>query len=411
MWVLASTRGLTYRRRPETYARQVDGRSSARTWTWRDALVPAALLVLGAVELLSLRTEGWAASIGLEAVAAAALSFRRQQALAAALVAAIALGLIPVTGAQMNDAAAPILFYVLSTFGLGRWMTLRVGVPAMVAVLATVFAQAVLVDPRDQDFTDVVFVLALGLPPFVFGRIVRRLDEQNRVITAQQETIRDQAVRAERDRIARELHDVVAHSVSAMVVQTAAAQDLVRTDPDRAAELLASIAETGRNALAETGRLLHVVRDEADELGLAPAPGLADVSALVDAMRERGLDVAAALSLPGHPLPGGVDVSAYRLVQEALTNALRYGDGAARLEVTAGPQQLRIHCSNGVAAHPQGSGGTLTLSPARTSVAGSGLGLQGMAERVAILGGTLRHELVGGNRFEVEATIPLGGAS
>ncbi len=409
MWVLASTRGLTYTPRSGTYARRVDGRSGSRTRTWRDGLVPAALLLLGAVELLSLRTEGWIASIGLEAVAAVALTFRRRQPFVAAAIAAVALGLIPVTGAQMNDAAGPILFYVLSTFGLGRWMTLRAGLPAMVAVLTVVFAQVVLVDPRDPDFTDVVFVLALGLPPFFFGRIVRRLDEQNRVITAQQETIRDQAVRAERDRIARELHDVVAHSVSAMVVQTAAAQDLVRTDPDRASELLASVAETGRSALAETGRLLHVVRDEADELGLAPVPGLTDVPALVDAMRDQGLDVDSALSLPEHPLPGGVDVSAFRLVQEALTNALRYGDGSARLEVTAGPQQLRILCSNNVAG-VHGSGGTITLSPTRTAVTGSGLGLQGMAERVAMLGGTLRHEVVD-NSFEVEALIPLGGGS
>ena len=82
-------------------------------------------------------------------------------------------------------------------------------------------------------------------------------------------------------------------------------------------KLLESVAETGRSALAETGRLLHVVRDEADELGLAPAPGLADVPALVGAMRDQGLDVDAALTLPEHPLSGGVDVSAFRLLQEA----------------------------------------------------------------------------------------------
>ena len=85
-------------------------------------------------------------------------------------------------------------------------------------------------------------------------------------------------MRAERDRIARELHDVIAHSVSAMVVQTAAAQDLVRTDPDRAEAVLADVADTGRRALAETGRLLHVIRDDADELGLEPGAGLSPTS-------------------------------------------------------------------------------------------------------------------------------------
>ena len=86
--------------------------------------------------------------------------------------------------------------------------------------------------------------------------------------------MRREAVRDERDRIARELHDVIAHSVSAMVVQVAAVQDLVRTDPARAEEMLARVAETGRRAIGETGRLLHVIRDADDELGLAPTPGL-----------------------------------------------------------------------------------------------------------------------------------------
>ncbi len=100
-----------------------------------------------------------------------------------------------------------------------------------------------------------------------------------------------EAVRAERDRIARELHDVIAHSVSAMVVQTAAAQDLVRTDPDRAERVLRDVADTGRRALVETGRLLHVIRDDADELGLNPAPGVADLDRLVQEFRAEGLDV------------------------------------------------------------------------------------------------------------------------
>jgi signal transduction histidine kinase len=210
---------------------------------------------------------------------------------------------------------------------------------------------------------------------------------------AQQEQLRDQAVQDERDRIARELHDVIAHSVSAMVVQTAAAQDLVRTAPDRADALLEQVAETGRQTLAETGRLLHLVRDDADELGLAPAPGLADLPALVASVREAGLDVDADLALPTAPLPGGVDVSAYRVTQEALTNALKYGAGGARLVVHDTGGVLRIECDNPVAAtshHP-----------------GAGLGLQGMTERVRLLGGTLEHGAEDGH-YRVVAVVPLG---
>ena len=114
---------------------------------------------------------------------------------------------------------------------------------------------------------------------------------QKALIEEREELVTREAVRAERDRIARELHDVVAHSVSAMVVQTAAAQDLVRADPDKAEQVLRDVADTGRRALVETGRLLHVIRDDADELGLAPTPGMADLDELVGQFREGGLDV------------------------------------------------------------------------------------------------------------------------
>jgi signal transduction histidine kinase len=244
------------------------------------------------------------------------------------------------------------------------------------------------------DVTDVVFVLALAVPPFIFGRVTRKLAEQTAQIERQAEQLRQQAVRAERDRIARELHDEIAHSVSAMVVQTAAAQDLVRSSPDRALALLESVAELGRRTPAETGRLLHRVRDESDELGLHPAPGVADLPRLLDEMGAAGLDVDAVVSPPTAPLPGGVDVSPYRIAQEALTNALRYSDGTARLVVESHGDELRIQCSNRI-GHP--------------STTGSGLGLAGMAERVSLLGGTVHHGPTG-DTYLVDVRIPLPAA-
>jgi signal transduction histidine kinase len=200
-------------------------------------------------------------------------------------------------------------------------------------------------------------------------------------------------VRQERDRIAREMHDVIAHSISAMVVQTAAAQDLVRSDPDRAEAVLADVADTGRRAISETGRLLHVLRDDDDELGLEPAPGLADLPGLVAAFRASGLDVDFNVPEPLPSLPASVDVSAYRIVQEALTNALRYGsDRTARLSVQATPREVSIEASNPSAG--------LTGS-------GAGLGLVGVAERVTMLGGHLTHGLRDG-RFELHASLPVG---
>ncbi len=243
---------------------------------WKDALVPAVLLALGAAELATVGTTGWVPSIGLEALAALALVFRRTRPVVAVPCSALALMAIPLTGTQMQDAATPIFFYVLGIYSLGRYLGTRSGLLTMVLTLALVFADFGF-DPSDNDWTDFVFVLSLAVPPYLFGRISRKLAEQGELLARQSEQLRDQAVRDERDRIARELHDVIAHSVSAMVVQTAAAQDLVRSHPDRAAEMLESVAEAGREALSETGRLLHLIRDDADELGLRPAPGLADV--------------------------------------------------------------------------------------------------------------------------------------
>ena len=349
------------------------------------------VLVVGVAELAVLGTPGWLAAAGLEAVAAALLVLRRTRALFAVPASAIALMGIPLTGTEMQEAATPIVFYVLGIYSLGRYPSRRSGMVVAAAVTLLLVVIDMWQANDSADVTDVLFVLALAVPPFVFGRITRKLAEQSAQISRQAEQIRQQAVRAERDRIARELHDEIAHSVSAMVVQIAAAQDLVRTSPDRALALLESVAETGRRTLAETGRLLHLVRDESDELGLHPAPGLADLPALLDQMRTAGLAIEASVSPPAVPLPGGVDVSAYRIVQEALTNALRYGDGAACLVLDAHHDELRIECSNRIG---------------QPSSSGSGLGLTGVAERVSLLGGSVRHGPTG-DRYDVSVRIPL----
>ncbi|MCW2761806.1 MAG: hypothetical protein JWR85_2007 [Marmoricola sp.] len=389
MSVLVSTLGWTPDGSQRPYARRVD---DTQRVGWRDAWLPAGLFALGAAELASLGTQGWEQSTGLEAVAALLLAFRRRLPVVVVPLAAFVLTLTPLTGTQMDEPATPILFYILGVFSLGRWLVLRTGVLVLACVVATVLIATRITDSDPQDWTDVVFVLALAVPPYVFGRIVRRLDEQGRLLVAQQEMIRDQAVQGERDRIARELHDVIAHSISAMVVQTAAAQDLLLSNPERAAELLDTVTDTGRSALAETGRLLHLVRDEAGELGLRPAPSVTDLPALVESFREGGLDLDAELQLPDEPLPSGVDVSAYRVVQEALTNAMKHAQGPVRLRLTTTPDQLHITCTNPVGAH---------------NGAGSGLGLRGMTERVGLLGGSMDASRTPGGDFALEVALPL----
>lgn len=361
----------------------------------RDALVPGLLLVVGAMELATFGESGWQAAVAMEAIASALLVLRRRHVVFPVLAVMPPL-LIPSFGPAMNDVAAPILYDILIVYSLGRWFGVRWGAIGALVVFATTVG-TLAVHEDGADVTDVMFVLSLAAPPYVFGRVVRRMAQQQEQIEAQQRELARQAVVEERGRIARELHDVIAHSVSAMVVQAAAAQDAVRTDPEQAERLLANVAATGRQALSETGRLLHVVRDDADELGLAPAPGLGEVPALVESFRERGVRVESEVRVDPSRVPPGVDVSAYRLVQESLTNAARHADlgrGPVRVVVDDGGGELVIRCTS-----PLRLGG-------EPRAGGSGLGLPGMAERVAVLRGSLRHGPVG-ECFEVEARLPL----
>ena len=359
---------------------------------WRDVLLPAAVACVGVVEMASLAKPGWIAASALEVLACLLLCWRRRWPLVTGIGSGLAVLAIPWTGPALNDASTPIVILLMGSFALARWLPDLRGLIGVAVVLLATLLDYVEVDTREHGIGDVIFVLALLVPPFVLGRITRKLADQKAQLEDQQELIRREAVRAERDRIARELHDVIAHSVSAMVVQTAAAQDVVRTSPDRAEAILADVASTGRRALAETGRLLHIIRDEADELGLQPAPGVSGVPDLVEQFRASGLAVDLAMVQPFPDLPAGVDVSAYRIVQEALTNALKYGDRTAALELAATPTELWIRASN----PSNGSTG-----------AGSGLGLLGMAERLSLLGGRLEHRLTAEGRFEITALIPV----
>lgn len=257
-------------------------------------------------------------------------------------------------------------------------------------------------DGGSPDITDVVFISALLLPPYAFGLVLRALAVRNTQLLEQAEllrrlqaTVRQDAVSAERSRIARELHDVIAHSVSAMVVQACVGQELVRSDPDRAARAMRDVAEpeTGRRALSETGRLLHLIRDTDDELGLQPDLRLDRLEELVEQFRRSGLQVDLRIDGSLEALPDGVDLSGYRIVQEALTNALKHaGDRIVHVKLVRSATALHIDAEN-----------TGVPGGAR----GSGLGLVGMAERVQVFGGQLTHGYTSDGRFVLSAQLPL----
>jgi signal transduction histidine kinase len=206
------------------------------------------------------------------------------------------------------------------------------------------------------------------------------------------------AVAEERGRIARELHDVIAHGVSVIVVQAQAGPHLIG-DPQRAIGVFRAIESSGRDALVELRRLLGILRSGDEQLAIGPQPGLGSLQSLVEQVRASGLPVE--LRIEGEPvrLPAGIDLSAYRIVQEALTNVVRHAEDAAA-EVVIRYRERRLELD----VLDDGHGRTSRRN-------GTGHGLIGMRERVALYGGTLEAGTREGGGYAVRAQLPYGDAT
>jgi len=201
------------------------------------------------------------------------------------------------------------------------------------------------------------------------------------------------AVAEERVRIARELHDIIAHTISVMVVQAQAGQRVLEGEQASAREALGSIETTGRQALVEMRRLLGVLRHDDSELALAPRPSLAHLDVLTDRIREAGLPVDLQVEGVAKPLPLGVDLSAYRIVQEALTNALQHaGPASARVVIRYRPEEVELEITDNGRGIGNGHEG--------------GHGLAGMRERAALVGGSVEAGSNGGRGYTVRARLP-----
>jgi signal transduction histidine kinase len=240
---------------------------------------------------------------------------------------------------------------------------------------------------------------------WLVGRDLRRrrqrvvdLEERAVHLERQREEQAQQAVAEERGRIARELHDVIAHGVSVIVVQAQAGPHLV-SDPERVIGVFRAIESSGREGLVELRRMLGILRSEDEQLAIGPQPGLASLQSLVEQVRASGLPVE--LRIEGEPvhLPAGVDLSAYRIVQEALTNVVRHaGDAAAEVVIRYGALELELDVVD------DGRGPAMRVN-------GSGHGLIGMRERVALYGGTLEAGTRDSGGYAVRARLPFGDAT
>jgi signal transduction histidine kinase len=274
------------------------------------------------------------------------------------------------------------------------------------ALIAAALLSALFLSPnelakiRSGEWGDLVgpflsLAIAFGMGRFVRSRTRRALAAEQRA----EQAVRDRDVRArtavteERARIARELHDIVAHHVSVMVIQAQAGQRLLGPGETAAVEALTTIETTGRDALVELRRLLDVLRRTTDTTGTGPQPGLSELPSLIGTAREAGLPVE--LHVEGEPaaLAAGLDLSAYRIVQEAVTNAMRY---AAKSRTNV----LVRYCPDAVELEISDDG------PGSTVPGGAGHGLAGMRERASLYGGVLEAGPRAERGFAVRARLP-----
>lgn len=236
--------------------------------------------------------------------------------------------------------------------------------------------------------------------PFVQGHGdgTRGHDELRAKLEAARTAAAERAVAEERARIARELHDVIAHSVSVMTVQAGAVRRLLHPEQERERIALEAIESTGREALTEMRRLVGLLRRQGATPEFSPQPSMRAVDVLVGTIHEAGLPVE--LAVEGEPteLAPGVDLAAYRVIQEALTNALKYA-GPARAWVTVRwrDQELELEIANDGRSEVDGDGG--------------GHGLVGLRERVALVGGSIDSGPRAGGGFVVTARLPYGGVA
>jgi signal transduction histidine kinase len=279
----------------------------------------------------------------------------------------------------LGDAALLIALYTVAAHESRIRALLAAGLLAVGAVMATVRWEPAGPWDRSLLFLSATVVAALfaGLTVASGSRYLAWMDERARRLEVERDQQAVIAAAAERTRIARELHDIVSHSLSVVITLADAAAVVGRTDPDRGVEAMAEASEVGRRALTDMRAMLGVLRTDEPATGLAPQPGIDDLGALVERIRGAGLPVDLAAEGTPFPLGAATELTAYRIVQEALTNTLRHA-AAQRATVTIAydQPQVRVRVADDGTAPPSG--------------AHRGHGIEGMRERAALHGGTLQ---------------------
>ena len=361
-----------------------------------DVATAAALALAGLLEIALTADGREVLLLPVVPVTVAPVAWRRQAPFLATAV-ALAAAAIGKAGGFPANATYLLIVLVIAFYSLGAWLEPRRSAPRAAASLAAI---VVLVDWDGWRLDDVVFVTLVYGGAWLVGTLVRRprqraheLERRTADLETRQAEAARQAVDQERARIARELHDVVAHSVSVMTIQAGAVRRRLEVGQGREREALEAVERTGREALVEMRRMLGILRRDGAPAELGPQPGAAELEQLVEQVRAAGLAVT--LDVDGaSSLPPGHGLAVYRVVQEALTNVLKHA-GAARATVTVrvDPRAVELDVRDD--------------GRAAASADGGGHGLIGMRERVALYGGTLRAGPAPDGGFVVHARLPL----
>lgn len=354
-------------------------------WTASN-LRPPVTDVLAALALASwaLATSGPDHVVGVPAalLMTVPLAWRRRAALGVAALVGCGFAL-QAAQADPPESLATVVAVMVAAYSVAGSASSRAAVLGVLVLVAGGCAETAATGQNDYGFI-VVVIAAAATAGHAMGR-------RSRAAEAERERDAAQAVVAERERIARELHDSVAHAVSLMVVQAGAAETAIDKD-GQAAQALERIRATGQEAVADLGRMLGLLRGGTN--GVEPVGGMADLDRLVETFRSAGLDVQLEIEGAPQPLPAGLDGAAFRIAQEALTNALKHGAGSARLIVGYEPRSLRLFVANPVPARAATTGGT-------------GHGVVGMRERARLYDGDLRAHVTRAGDYELEAWLPL----
>jgi signal transduction histidine kinase len=371
-----------------------------------DVGLPPVLAVVAVVEVVtsSAIDVPWPIAVLLALGTTVPLLWRRRAPLAVLVVVLASLAIADAGYDVANNAFSPFAAVLLAVYASGAYTTRRDGRLAAAIIGATAALMAVAIG--EDVLGDAAFIGGILLAVWGAATVVRSRQELAGALAARTVELEHEreenaklAVAEERARIARELHDVVAHSISIMVVQAGAERRALGDERPGTSEVLATIEDSGRSAMAEMRRLLGMLRRSDDELALAPQPSLRHLEDLVEQVREAGMPVDLRIEGEPRPIAPGIDLSAYRIVQEALTNALKHaGRAQARVTVRYSDSELEIEVADDGDGAPQDA-------PA------GGHGLVGMRERVALFGGDLATGQRRGGGYAVRARLPLVGGA